>query len=286
MRIGATLGVELVKMFRQRGTYAGYILLVAFIGLFIWGVWAEGPPMMGGEGSFGPDMAVGGNLVSGPLIPYLLLELPVAINVFMPLLISMIAGGMIAGEAQRGTLRTTLTRPVHRWVIVVSKTLAAFVHAGSLVLVLGGVSLGAGYIVFGGGDIVSTGGIMSGGGEMRIFAEPQALQRLALAYGLVTLTMFTVAALSVFCSSIFEHPLTAAGVTVGFLIVSAALMVIPYFEWLSPYLLTSHFGAFRAVFEKAVDWHKIARDMTCVAVYGGGAFLGTLAVFMSRDQTC
>jgi ABC-2 type transport system permease protein len=286
MRIAATLGVELVKMFRQRGTYAGYILLAAFIGLFIWGVWAEGPPMMGGADSFGPDMAVGGNLISGPLIPYLLLELPVAINVFMPLLISMIAGGLIAGEAQRGTLRTTLTRPVHRWVIVVGKALAAFIHAGSLVLFLGGVSLGAGYIVFGGGDIVSTGGIMSGEGGMRIFAEPQALQRLGLAYGLVMVTMFTVAALAVFCSTIFEHPLTAAGVTVGFLIVSAALMVIPYFEWLSPYLLTSHFNAFRAVFEKAVNWEKIARDMTCIVIYGAGAIAGTLVVFCNRDQTC
>lgn len=286
MRVAALAGVELVRMFRQRGTYAGYVFLAAFTGLFVWGVWAEGPPIAGPMASGDADVVVGGNLVSGPLVPYLMLEIPVAVNVFMPLLISMIAGGLIASEAQRGTLRTLLTRPVYRYEVVVAKLLAAFAHAGSLALFLGGVSLATGYVVFGGGDLFSAGNIMTDGGTMTILAEPEALQRLAMAYCLVVASMCTVAALALFCSTIFEHPLTAAGVTVGFLIVSVALMAIPYFEWLQPYLLTSHLGAFRAVFEAAIDWGKVARDLAYTGAYAAAAVLGTLLVFGRRDQTC
>ena len=280
MRLLTLLRNELMKMYRQRGTYAGPILLAIFIGLFVWGVWAEGPPFGDAEDRVGDEFAVGGNMVTGPAIPYLLLELPVAINVFIPLLISMIAGGLVAGEAQRGTLRTLLTRPVRRWSLVVAKMIASFIHAASLVLVLGGVSLLAGYIVFGPGDIIAV------QGGFRVFAEPQALQRLAIAYGLIMLTMCAVAAIAVFCSTIFEHPLTASGVTVAFLLVSATLMVIPYFEWLAPYLLTEHFHSYRHVFQKTIEWDKIQTDMWYVAAYTAAAFLGTLAVFCRRDMTC
>ena len=267
-------------MFRQRGTYAGPIMLALFIGLFVWGVWAEGPPLGNLDRHFGDEFAVGGNIVSGPAIPYLLLEIPVAINVFIPLLISMVAGGIVAGEAQRGTLRTLLGRPVHRWAVVVGKVIAAFIHAGALALFLGAFALIVGYIVFGRGDIIT----MHGG--FRIFAEPQALHRLAIAYGTVVVTMWSVAAIAVFCSTIFEHPLTASGITVGFLIVSAALMVIPYFEWLAPYLLTKHFHSYRAVFERDVDWTSIARHLAYVGAYTAAAVAGTLAVFCRKDMTC
>ena len=45
MRLVSLVRTELCKMFRQRGTYAGFVLLAVFIGLLVWGVWAEGPPM-------------------------------------------------------------------------------------------------------------------------------------------------------------------------------------------------------------------------------------------------
>ena len=169
---------------------------------------------------------------------------------------------------------------MHRWAVVVGKVIAAFIHAGALALFLGAFALIVGYIVFGRGDIIT----MHGG--FRIFAEPQALHRLAIAYGTVVVTMWSVAAIAVFCSTIFEHPLTASGITVGFLIVSAALMVIPYFEWLAPYLLTKHFHSYRAVFERDVDWTSIARHLAYVGAYTAAAVAGTLAVFCRKDMTC
>ncbi|MBP8951874.1 MAG: ABC transporter permease subunit [Armatimonadetes bacterium] len=280
MRLWTIMAGELERMYRQKGTYAGYALLAFLIAMFMWGIWAEGPSSGDVNRRFGAEMAVGGNLVSGGLVPYLLLEIPVAINVFIPLLISMIAGGLVAGEAQRGALRTVLIRPVHRWAVVLGKLVAAFVHAGSLVLFLGLTSLVAGYILFGGGDIIT---VEQG---LRIFEERNGLLRLAAGYGLTMVTLFSVAAIALLCSTVFERSLTAAGVTVGFLIVSGALMAIPYFEWLQPYLLTSHFHSFRHVFVRPVDWPAIWTDLGYVGAYTGVAIAATLAVFCRRDMTC
>ncbi len=281
MRLLTLLRGELVRMFAQRGTYVGYILLGAFSGLFVWGIWAEGPPMRDVRHQFGDDFVVGGSILSGPMVPYLLLDVvPVAVNVFLPLLVSMIAGGLIAGEAQRGTLRTLLTRPVHRWAVVVAKSLAAFFHAGTLVLFLGLFSLLLGYLVFRRGDIIAV------NDGLTVLAETEAVQRLALAYALTAVTMCAVAAIALFCSAVFVNPLTAAGVTVGFLIVSVALQVIPYFEWLSPYLLTTHFHAYGQVFKRTVDWAAVGTDLSYVAAYTGACLAGTLAVFVRRDMTC
>lgn len=280
MRLWAITCGELERMFRQKGTYAGYALLAFLVAMFIWGIWAEGPSTGDVNRSFGAEMAVGGNMVSGGLVPYLLLQIPVAINVFIPLLISMIAGGLVAGEAQRGTLRTVLVRPVHRWAVVFGKMVAAFVHAGSLVVFLGLISLVAGYLLFGGGDIIT---VERG---LRIFEERNGLLRVAVGYGLTTVTLFSVAAIGVLCSTIFERSLTAAGVTVGFLIVSGALMAIPYFDWLQPYLITSHFSAYRHVFVRPVDWPAIWTDLSYIGAYTGVAIAVTLAVFCRKDMTC
>ncbi len=280
MRVLTIIVGELVKMFRQRGTYAGYILLAALIGMFAWGIWAEGPSAASLDRQFGDDMVVGGNTISGAVVSYMLLRVPVAVNVFIPLLVSMIAGGLIAGEAQRGTLRAMMVRPIHRWAAVLAKACAAFIHSTSLVLFMGVLSLLVGYIVFGGGDLVAV------EGGLRIFTEWDGIRRLALAYGITALTMCSVAALALFCSTIFEHPLTASGVTVGFLIVSGALMLIPSFEWLRPHLLTTHLNAFKHVFERDIVWAEVRYDLIYVLYYTLAAVGGTLLVFQRKDITC
>lgn len=281
MKLFTILRIELTRLFRQRGTYAGYIMLASLIGLVTWGVWARSPQaVVNLEGDFGGDFVVGGKVLSALTVPYYLLELPSTVSFFLPLLISMVAGGIIAGEAQTGTLRTVLTRPVHRWAVLAGKLAAALIHAISLVVWLGGLSLLVGYIVFGHGDLVAI------RGGFRVFTEQEGLARLGMAYAAVALMMCSVAAIALLCSTIFEHALTASGVTVGFLILSAVLMVIPFFEWLAPYLLTKHFHCYRQMFANTIDWEATRIDMHYTAIYAIVAVAGALVVFCRKDMTC
>jgi len=68
---------------------------------------------------------------------------------FMSLAIGLFAGDAIAGEAQSGTLRYLLVRPVRRPRLIVSKYAAAMTFTGTLLLIVICSGLFAGGIVFG-----------------------------------------------------------------------------------------------------------------------------------------
>ena len=68
---------------------------------------------------------------------------------FMSLAIGLFAGDAIAGEAQSGTLRYLLVRPVRRRRLITSKYAAAMTLTGTLLLIVICSGLLAGGIVFG-----------------------------------------------------------------------------------------------------------------------------------------
>ncbi len=68
---------------------------------------------------------------------------------FMSLAIGLFAGDAIAGEAQSGTLRYLLIRPVRRPRLILSKYAAAMTFTGTLLVIVICAGLVAGGIVFG-----------------------------------------------------------------------------------------------------------------------------------------
>ena len=282
MKLRQLLTIELHKFRAQRGTYASYAVLAALVGLIVWGTWRYGPPHEL-QSALGDQFVVGGKVLTGPLIPLLLLEFPVAVHILIPLLIAVATGGLVAGEKQAGTLRTILVRPVRRAAVLGAKLTAAWIHAAGLVLFMGVLSLILGYAVFGPGDLV----LMSfQGPSFGILAEPQALNHLALAYGLAVVAMMAVASLGVLLSVLCDNPLTAAGLTVAMLLVLQSLRLIPYFQWLQPYLLTEHIGAYREALSATIDWSKIITSLSYLGAYIAGPGLIAMCVFWRQDVRC
>ena len=282
MKLRTTLAIELRKLFAQRGTYVGYVVLTVLVGLFVWGIWRHGPPD-DLRRAVGDQFIVGGKLLTGPLVPYLLLAFPIALHLLIPLLVAVVAGGLIAGEKRSGTLRTLLTRPVRRTSILGGKLVAGWLHAASLVLFLGLLSTAGGYAVFGRGDLVV---IDFPGSSLGVLAEPQALVRLALGYGLGAVAMMAIASLALLLSVVCDNPLTAVGVTVAILLVFQALRLMPYFEWLQPYLVTEHILVYREAFGGAVDWVAVRSSLSYLAAYiVVPAVLATI-IFQRKDVLC
>ncbi len=282
MKLRTTVRIELGKMFAQRGTYVGYAVLAVLVGLVVWGVWHMGPP---GElqRAVGDQFIVGGKAVAGPLVPFLLLEFPVSLHLLIPLLVATAAGGLVAGEKQKGTLRTILTRPVPRASLLGGKLIAGWLHAASLVIFLGLCALLGGYLVFGPGDLV----VMSfEGSTLGILAQPQALVRLLLGYLLGAVAMMAIASLALLLSTICDNPLTAAGLTVAILLVFQALRVMPYFEWLQPYLVTEYISVYREAFAGAIDWAKVGSSLSYLAAYIVLPAILAMIIFQRKDVLC
>lgn len=278
MRLVISLWLELVKIFRQRGTWAGPAVLALIVSLMIWGLWRYGPERRW-ERRMGEQMLVGGKLLSGLTPARHVLE--PALLVLVPLLVAAVAGGLVAGETKSGVLRTWLCRPVSRWTVLTAKQLAAWIHALFLTGFLGLFTLGLGYLVFGGGDLVD---LRSGGGII-IFDEATGLQRLALAYGLAGLAMCAMASLALLASVLFDNPLVAAAVAVAFLPISTALAALPYFEPLQPYLLTTHLDWWREAFRANLQWADFRQPLSCILGYCAVPYILASVIFWRKDIT-
>lgn len=275
------LRVELAKLIRQRLALVSLGVLAVLVGLFAWGTWKT--PLSGIlPGTAGGEFIVAGKIKTGPLLSYMLLRIPVALNLLIPLLIATVTGGLLAGERHLGTLRTLMVRPLSRAQLLTAKLLAAWLYAAGLTGFLGLFSLLLGYLVFGSGDLLRLGD----SSQLAILPQGTALARLALAYGLSAVAMIAVASLGMFFSSLCDNPLTAAGLTVAFLLISGALQVLPWFHSWQPYLLTSHLSVGGGVFAGQIPWGEVGQSLGYLVGYAVVAGLLAGLIFRRRDILC
>jgi ABC-2 type transport system permease protein len=272
----AALRSELSKLYRQRIVWASFGVVLALVGLITWGSHHQRERFDVSE-ELGSQFIVAGKSVTALFVANAVMQ--VALTVLVPLLLAVVVGGMVAGERQSGTLRTLLSRPVARWRVLTAKLAAGWAFTTALTLFLGLAGLGLGQLVFGWGDLV----LFRGG--LTIFDAQTGTVRLLEAYGLACLAMCTVATLALMLSTVFDNPMTAAGLTVAALLVSQIVSAMPYFEWLEPHLLTTHMSLYRDVLSVSVDHAALQRSAGYLAAYTGVAAVIALIVFARRDVT-
>jgi len=270
------LRVELRKLAAQRGTYAGFVVFAALIGLIVYGMWRHGPGDWRMNELGGRDMLVAGDATTGPFVMQFIL--PAAMEVLLPLLIAAIAGGLIASEMRAGTIRTMLVRPITRLDLLTAKLGAAWVYTIVLcgfVIVLGAVLC---RLVFGAGDMIS---VMAHG--VVIFSYEEALGRLGFACVLAVAGRLVIAEIALMFSCLFDNGLTAAALTVASLMVFGALEQIPYFESWRPYFLTWQLSIYHLPFEADIDWPLFWQRLWGLGVYSVGAYVLAAASLLRRD---
>ncbi len=270
------LKVELRKIFSQRGTYAGFLVLAGLIGLVVYGIWRRAP----GEHALGhiesEGLIVAGNATTAPFVVQLILV--AVIQILLPLLIAMVVGGLVANEIKAGTMRTLLLRPISRMQLLVAKFVAAWIYTIALCLFVLLTAAALAYAVFEGGDMIS---IEADG--LVIFSHVEALGRLALAYAWAAAGRCVVATIAVMFSCLFDNGLTAAGLTVAVLIVFSALENIPYFDTWEPYFLTWQLHLYQLALQADIDWLLAARKALGLGVYSAVAFAVSAVAFLRRD---
>lgn len=273
----AALRSELSKLYRQRIVWVSFAIVLALVALITWGSHHERDRLDVSD-QFGSQFIVAGKTVTALFVANAVMQ--VALKVLVPLLIAVVVGGLVAGERQSGTLRTLLSRPVARWKVLLAKLATSAAFTVTLTIFLGLAGLGLGQIVFGWGDLV----VFRGG--LTIFDPQMGLMRLLQAYGLACVAMCSVAAVALMLSTIFNNPMTAAGLTVAFLLVSQIVGVMPYFESIEPHLLTTHLDIHREVLAAEVERASLLTSAKYLAGYIVAAGIIALVVFERRDVTC
>ncbi len=207
---GRFLVSELALVFRRRRNQVllGVLLLVPVlicVAVRLQGRGGGGGSIFGSITDNGLFAALAALLAAGPL--------------FLPLVVAVVAGESVAGEAATGTLRYLLTVPAGRTRVLAVKFAALAVWTVTAVLVLAVTGVLAGLVAFPGGELTLLSGRTVGYGD--------GLLRLALVTGYVAVTLLLVAALGLFVSTLTEVPLAAMATTLTLTIVCQVADAIP-----------------------------------------------------------
>jgi ABC-2 type transport system permease protein len=191
--------------------------------------------------------------------------LTVSLPVFLPLVVGVVAGDSIAGEAGSGTLRYLLTVPVTRGRVLVVKTLGVATFTALAVLTVALVGLVVGAILFGLGPMTLLSGdtVSLGSGLARALG--------VAAYVMVAL--YGLAAGGLLISTLTENAIAAMATTIGLVVLSALLDAVPQLSAIHPWLLTHNWLGFGELLRSNVDTSALLR--------WSGLHLTYAAVFLS-----
>lgn len=196
---------------------------------------------------------------------------------FLSLAIGLFAGDAIAGEAQAGTLRSLLVRPVGRARLVISKYAAAMSMLG--VLLVGVIASGAlfGGIVFGFGPLPTLSGSS--------LSVVQASLRILGAGAYILFAAAGITAIGIFVSTLTDSGPGATVATVILAITSQILDNIPSLHAIHGYLPTHGWLAYTDLFRFPVDWVGMRAGLVVSAAYAAVFLAAALLVFGRKDVT-
>ena len=265
--------VELRKMFRRPRTWATIgvlnalpILVALLLVLTDLAPRAgEGPPFLSAV------------LRNGALYP--LAALAIVLPLFLPIAVAVVAGDSIAGEAQAGTLRYLLARPVGRTRLLVAKLVAVLAFVVVTVVVVAGVGYVLGSTLFDAQPIAGT----SVSGTSLTSAELTG--RTVLAVGYVAVSMLGVAAFGLFFSTLTDSPLGATMGALAVLVASSLLFTLDAASPIAPYLPTRYWLAFVDLFRDPILWRDIVRGLGLQGIYVGVLLAAAWANFTTKDVT-
>ncbi|MFC8681955.1 ABC transporter permease [Microbacterium ureisolvens] len=266
--IPGLLGSELATHFRRLRTWMMFGALVLIPVLLGVAVRIAGGARAGRGPAFLDQITDNGVFVG-------LAALTIAIPLFLPLTVSVVAGDSIAGEASLGTLRYLLVAPSGRVALLAVKYVVAgvFCVMATFAVVAMGVLVGA--ILFGAGPLT----LLSG--TQVSLAEGLARCLAVVAY--VSVSMLGLAAIGVLLSTLTTVPVGAMAATAILAVAAQIVGQIPQLSALHPYLFTDRWLDFGDLLRSPISWDSFLDNALLQAIWIVVA--GALAIwrFTTRD---
>ena len=189
------LQIELYKISKRARTYIAFIAIAAIVFIFQFAFKADGESYMnlmlqGAGDTFELDRS---KAINGYFMCYIILN---TLLIQIPILIALVAGDAISGEANMGTLRLLLTKPVSRTKIIGVKFIASVIFTIALLVFMAIMALFVSMLIFGVDDMLNL-----KSGYIVQLKSADIFWRYACAFGFAAIAMITVAALGFFGSS-------------------------------------------------------------------------------------
>ncbi len=259
---GSLMYSELSVLFRRRRTWA-MLFTISLIPIFLAiAVKLSGSTLPPGEGPPFLDRVSQNGLFVG------FTAMIMAIPLFLPLTIGVVAGDTIAGEANTGTLRYLLIAPVNRARLLIVKFLgaAAFCLAATFTLMITGILIGV--ILFPVGPVT----LLSGD----VVSIPAALLRIFLVAVYVTISLLGLSAIGLFISTLTVIPVGAMAATVVVSTVTQILGALPQIAVIHPYLISYYWLGFADILRNPMDLGSMLSNtllqLAYIVIFGSLAY--------------
>jgi ABC-2 type transport system permease protein len=246
------INIELFKIFRKPRTFIAFVAIAAIVGLIQMGFYVDGESYIKfGMQSLTDSFDVEGKVLNGYLLAYIVLQ---TLLIHVPLLIALVSGDMISGEANMGTLRLLITKPISRDKLITAKFLASAIYTILLLIWMAIWALFVSMLIFGTDDLI----ILKSDTVIQIVAS-DTFWRYFAAFGFAALAMVTVSALSFFLSIFAENSIGPIIACMSIVIIFTILntLNLPIFNVVKPYLFTSHMLGWKGFFDIKVDTNNV-----------------------------
>ncbi len=268
------LQIELFKIFRRPRTYIPFAAIAAMILIIQLGLKFDGKSYLELMMSSLSDSfyVPYGMIMNGYLVAFVILN---TLLIQVPLLVALVAGDVVAGEANMGTLRLLVIHPVSRTRLMLVKFSASVIYTLLLLIWMALLALFLSMWIFGTNDM-----LIARNTVMEQIRSSDVLWRYIAAFGYATVALSTVAALAFLLSVFGENSIGPIVSTISIVIVLTILseMRIPMYDnTVKPWLFTSHMLAWKGFFYSQSDGNGAALPGT---VENLPAILRSLAILL------
>ncbi len=243
------LQIELYKISRRPRTYIAFAAIAAIVFIFQFAFKVDGQSYMdlmlqNVKDSFEIDKF---KAINGYFMCYIILN---TLLVQLPILVALIAADSISGEANMGTLRLILSKPVTRAQLIIVKFIAATIFTIVLLIWMAVTSLFLSMLIFGVDDML----IFRVKGEDSYIiqiTQDDILWRYIAAFAYATVALTVIASLSLFLSIFAENSIGPIIATVCIVLVCTIIsnINVPVIERnVKPWLFTSYLVGWKGFF--------------------------------------
>jgi len=271
---------EFIKILSKPRSYLGVGALTLLIGIIIFAMKADGKSIISFvTASFEQTLTFNGHILNGYLIAFIILQMLI---VHVPLLVALVTGDLIAGEAAMGTIRMLATKPISRTNIVLSKFIAGAAYTLFIIIWMGFLALFVSTTIFGTGDVI----VLNSDGLV-ILPEADVLWRFGAGFCVAFLSLLTVSSLSICLSAFAENSIGPIVATMSVIILFTIIgsLDVTVFDTIKPYLFTTHMVSWRSFFEDPVPWSTIRQSVIILVVHNVVLIAIAIIRFNKKDIT-
>ena len=271
---------EFVKILAKPRSYLGIGALTLLIGVILFAMKADGGSFISFvTASFEQTLSFNGNILNGNLIGFIILQMLI---IHIPLLVALVTGDLISGEAAMGTVRMLASKPISRTNIVLSKFIAGAVYTLILTLWLGFLALIVSKWIFGTGDLI----VLNSDGLV-ILQEQDILWRYGLAFMVAFLSLLTISTLSICLSAFADNSIGPIVSTMAIIILFTIIgsLDVSVFDAIKPFLFTTHMASWRSFFEDPIPMSKIIQSVVILLAHNIILVVIAIVKFNKKDIT-